>query len=115
MKNGIYNYRIKTIAIPDVDDNGDKTGEFITLEVVGMQVLNTFIQNFEGGSFSEEKLYFVCFQKKEGLPKKLYVINAESNGEIEILRYEREIDKSGNSSKAKRRKKREDFGNDNNS
>jgi hypothetical protein len=111
-----WNYRIKTIAVPDYDDEGRKTGEYITLEIVGIEKMKVFVQAFEGGSYSEEKLYFICFEKQIGKPKRLHVICAETEGEIEILRYEKnENDEFRHSSKRGKTKGRTENRGDNNS
>lgn len=114
--NNYWNYRIKTIAVPDYDDEGIKTGEYITLEIVGIEKMKVFVQAFEGGSYSEEKLYFICFEKQVGKPKRLHVICAETEGEIEILRYEKnENDEFRHSSKRGKTKGRTENRGDNNS
>lgn len=114
--NNYWNYRIKTIAVPDYDDEGIKTGEYITLEIVGTEKMKVFVQAFEGGSYSEEKLYFICFEKQVGKPKRLHVICAETEGEIEILRYEKnENDEFRHSSKRGKTKGRTENRGDNNS
>lgn len=96
------NLRIRTIAIPDYDDDGKKTGAYTTYEVAGMVKLKSVVNTFEGGSISEDKLYYVCFRKMLGLPKKLYVIDIQTDGEIEVLKYEHEINEPRGGSKARR-------------
>ena len=100
------NYRIRTIAVPNDDGKDD------VLEVVSMETLATTIQSFDGGMFTEEKLYFVCFKKQAGEPKKLYVVSAETEGQIKILRYE--VDEFGSGNKTTGRGKGKDDIGDNN-
>lgn len=96
------NLRVRTIAIPEYDDDGKKTGAFVTFEVAGMVKLKSVVQTFEGGSISEDKLYYVCFRKMVGLSKKLYVIDIQTDGEIEVLKYDHEANESRGGGKARR-------------
>lgn len=89
------NLRIRTIAVPETDEDGKVTGGYITLEVAGMVKLKSVVQTFDTGTISEDKLFFVCFQKMIGKPKKLYVIDIQTDGEIEVLRYETDEFRSG--------------------
>lgn len=83
------NIRLRTIAVPDYD--GEKrTGTYSILEVIGMEKMRTIVQAAEGVSVTEDKLYLICFRKGPGLPKKLYVIDIQTDGEIEVIRYENE-------------------------
>ena len=84
------NYRVKTISIPEKDEDGELTGIRIILEVLETKTLKVVLTQVEGGAIYEDKLFYVCFQKQEATPKKLYVICIETEGEIEIIRYEHE-------------------------
>ena len=87
------NLRITTILIPEVDSDDKKTGNWITLEVMSVMVLNTTVQVYDGGNYSAEKINFMCFRKDEGQLQKLYIIDPDEYDEIIIKKYEHESEK----------------------
>jgi hypothetical protein len=100
------NLRIKTILVPEFDDDGKETGREITLEVVETLIMRNVTQVFDGGTVEGETLFFVCFEKEEGRPQKLHIINSESELII-VKRYEHENYAIGNQGKRNQKRKTE--------
>ena len=88
------NYKIKQISVPEFDEENKLTGNNILLEVISVEKLKTYVQTEGGGTLITEGLAIVCFENMEGQPKKLRIINADSEL-ITVTKYE----KHGQSSK----------------
>lgn len=88
------NYKIKQISVPEFDEENKLTGNNILLEVVSVEKIKTYVQAEGGGTLITEGLAIVCFENMEGQPKKLRIINADSEL-ITVTKYE----KHGQSSK----------------
>jgi hypothetical protein len=65
------NYRINSITIPEIDDNEEPTGINLTLEVVSQEILTRTTQIYEGGSYQNQEIVFVCFVNMPDRPKEL--------------------------------------------
>lgn len=78
------NYRVKRIAVPDKDANGNDIQR--ELEVVSMEMMRSETIAETGNIVSSDSLYFVCFDKNDF--NRVWVVPVETEGEIKIARYE---------------------------
>lgn len=81
------NLKIKQISVPEFDEESKETGNSIILEVVSIEKIKTRIPTSSGAEITTEELVFVCFENMEGQPKKLRIINTDSDL-ITVTKYE---------------------------